>query len=70
MEVHQKPRRGRERRRELGQTVMDSQNERRDGVEDDEIYLEAVTVSVEDAGGGRKRSPKVHWKPRDAQLRR
>ena len=49
---------------------MDSQNERRDGVEDDEIYLEAVTVSVEDAGDGRKRSPKVRWKPSYGELRR
>ena len=59
MEIHRKPRRGRERRRELGQTVMDSLNEKHDGVEDDEIYLEAVTVSTEDAGDGQKRSPKV-----------
>ena len=42
--------------------VMDSQNEKRDGVEDDEIYHAAVTVSAEDAGDGRKRSSKIRRK--------
>jgi hypothetical protein len=52
------------------QMDIDSQNERRAGVEDDETNLAAMTVSAEDAGDGRKRSPKVRKKPRDAELRR
>ena len=39
--------------------MADSPNEGRADVEDDEIYLAAVTVSTEDAGYGRKRSAKV-----------
>ena len=38
--------------------MADSPNEGRAGVEDDEIYLVVVAVSAEDAGDGRKRSPK------------
>jgi len=49
--------------------MADSPNEGRAGVEDDEIYLAAVTVSAEDAGYGRKRSPKVRWSYRDPKLR-
>jgi hypothetical protein len=48
---------------------MDSQNERRAGVEDNETNLAAVTVFAGDAGDGRKRSPKVHRKPRQIELR-
>ena len=41
---------------------MDSQKERRADIEDDEANVVAVTVSMEDAGDGRKRSPKVRRK--------
>ena len=42
--------------------MADLPNEWRAGLEDDEIYLAAMTVSAEDAEDGRKRSPKVRRK--------
>ena len=41
---------------------MDSWKEVYHGIEDDEIYLAAVTVSTEDAGDGQKRSPNIRRK--------
>ena len=43
--------------------MVDSANEGRAGVEDDEIYLVVVTVFAGDVRGGRKSSPKVRRKP-------
>ena len=50
--------------------MVDSANEGRAGVEDDEIYLVVVTVFAGDVRGGRKSSPKVRWKPSYGELRR
>jgi len=62
---------GREKEeRERGQPVMDSQNEKRDGVDNDEIYLVVVTVFAGDVRGDRKSSPKVRRKPSCGELRR
>jgi len=62
---------GREKEeRERGQPVMDLQNEKRDGVDNDEIYLVVVTVFAGDVRGGRKSSSKVRRKPSCGELRR
>ena len=50
--------------------MVDSANEGRAGVEDDEIYLVVVTVFAGDIRGGQKSSPKVHRKPSYGELRR
>ena len=50
--------------------MVDSANEGRAGVEDDEIYLVLVTVFAGDVRGGRKSSPKVRRKPSYGELRR
>ena len=50
--------------------MVDSANEGRAGVEDDEIYLVLVTVFAGDVRGGRKSSLKVRQKPSYGELRR
>ena len=46
MKVRRKPIGTKKEERERGQPVTDSQNEKRDGVENDEIYLLVVVVDA------------------------
>lgn len=52
-----------------GKTAMDSRKGGYYGDENDEIYLMVVVVFAGDDRGGRKSLPKVHRKPRQAELR-